>query len=204
MRITEKAKKNLYNLSIRKRLAYSNMLMFLIPVAVTLVTAAFASVIAFFAFERFYLPRIGLTVRGIHEIGERYEADLKSFPMLVAILLVIMLAVLVLSIFLTNRFLLRFMFRHVEEPLELLTNGASKIGRGELDSRIRYDRNDEFRPVCEAFNEMGNRLRAAADRSAAEIERDYLELGGFSVSLCTDGESGLDEAKTGRYDFISA
>ncbi len=51
---------------------------------------------------------------------------------------------------------------------------------------------------------MGNRLRAAADRSAAEIERDYLELGGFSVSLCTDGESGLDEAKTGRYDFISA
>lgn len=127
MRITEKAKKNLYNLSIRKLLAYSNMLMFLIPVAVTLVTAAFASVIAFFAFERFYLPRIGLTVRGIHEIGERYEDDLKSFLMLVAILLVIMLAILVLSIFLTNRFLLRFMFRHVEEPLELLTNGASKI-----------------------------------------------------------------------------
>ena len=40
------------------------------------------------------------------------------------------------------------------------------------------------------------------DADIAEIERDYLELGGFSVTWCADGESGLGEAKTGKYDLV--
>lgn len=40
------------------------------------------------------------------------------------------------------------------------------------------------------------------DRDIAEIERDYLELGGFSVTVRSDGDSGLAEAKTGAYDLV--
>ena len=40
------------------------------------------------------------------------------------------------------------------------------------------------------------------DPDIAEIERDYLELGGFSVTVRADGESGLTEAKSGRYDLV--
>lgn len=40
------------------------------------------------------------------------------------------------------------------------------------------------------------------DNDIAEIERDYLELGGFSVTIRTDGESGLAEAKNGGYDLV--
>ncbi len=40
------------------------------------------------------------------------------------------------------------------------------------------------------------------DADIAEIERDYLELGGFSVTVRSDGESGLDEAKNGKYDLV--
>ena len=76
MRINEKLKKQLSHLSIRKRLIYSNILMFLIPVTVTVLTAIGALGIAFYAFERFYLPRMGLTLKGIHEMGEQYEHDL--------------------------------------------------------------------------------------------------------------------------------
>ena len=40
------------------------------------------------------------------------------------------------------------------------------------------------------------------DRDIAEIERDYLELGGFSVTIESDGTAGLTAAKTGRFDLV--
>ncbi len=65
MRICQKLSARLDRLSIQKRLTYSNILMFLIPVAVTLISALGALGVAFFAFERFCLPRMGLTLRGL-------------------------------------------------------------------------------------------------------------------------------------------
>ncbi len=40
------------------------------------------------------------------------------------------------------------------------------------------------------------------DPAIARIERDYLELSGFSVTLREDGESGLQEALRGECDII--
>ena len=40
------------------------------------------------------------------------------------------------------------------------------------------------------------------DKSIAELERDYLELNGFEVTICEDGEKGLEEALGGGYDLI--
>ena len=40
------------------------------------------------------------------------------------------------------------------------------------------------------------------DKSIAELERDYLELNGFEVTICEDGEKGLEEALGGSYDLI--
>ncbi len=40
------------------------------------------------------------------------------------------------------------------------------------------------------------------DPAIARIERDYLQLSGFSVTLREDGESGLREARQGNYDII--
>ena len=49
---------------------------------------------------------------------------------------------------------------------------------------------------------MANILIIEDDNDIAEIERDYLELGGFSVTVRANGESGLTEAKSGRYDLV--
>ena len=49
---------------------------------------------------------------------------------------------------------------------------------------------------------MANILIIEDDPDIAEIERDYLTLGGFSVTVRADGVSGLDEAKTGKYDLV--
>lgn len=40
------------------------------------------------------------------------------------------------------------------------------------------------------------------DRDIAAIERDYLELAGYSVVLVEDGNLGLEEGLSGRYDLI--
>ncbi len=40
------------------------------------------------------------------------------------------------------------------------------------------------------------------DKSIAELERDYLELNGFEVTICEDGTKGLEEALGGGYDMI--
>jgi DNA-binding response OmpR family regulator len=39
------------------------------------------------------------------------------------------------------------------------------------------------------------------DLSIAELERDYLEVSGFQVKICTDGVAGLNEIKENKYDL---
>ena len=40
------------------------------------------------------------------------------------------------------------------------------------------------------------------DISIAEIERDFLLIDGFDVTICTDGLDGYNNARTGQYDLI--
>ncbi len=40
------------------------------------------------------------------------------------------------------------------------------------------------------------------DLSIAELEKDYLEISGFEVNICTDGVSGLNEIKENNYDLV--
>lgn len=183
MRIVKKLKNGINNLSVKKRLAYSNILMFLIPVAATMVTAIGALAVAFYAFKKFYLPRMGLTMKELHEMGEQYEHELKSFLLLVAGLCLVMLILLILAIVFTNRFLTGFIFRRVAEPLDLLTDGVAHISRGDLDYTVSYNRTDEFAPVFEAFNEMVRRLSESAERSASEEQSRRELFAGISHDL---------------------
>lgn len=48
-----------------------------------------------------------------------------------------------------------------------------------------------------------NRILIVEDEEAiAELEKDYLELSGFDVTICNDGEQGLKEALTGKYNLL--
>ena len=89
--------------------------------------------------------------------GERLSGGLRVAVALSALLV---LAAIFCSILLTNRFLTRFVFRRIESPLDLLVAGVRRIGEGDLDYRISYEQPDEFAPVCTAFNEMAERLKA--------------------------------------------
>ena len=81
-----------------------------------------------------------------------------------------MMVALVFIIFLTNRFLTRFVFRRISEPLKTLAEGVHQIRDGNLTHRIDYLEKNEFLPVCEDFNEMATRLRASVEQSQKEEE----------------------------------
>lgn len=51
-----------------------------------------------------------------------------------------------------------------------LAEGVRQIRDGNLGHRIAHAQRDEFQPVCEAFNEMADRLRASVEQSQREEE----------------------------------
>lgn len=86
-------------------------------------------------------------------------------------------------VFFTSRFLTRFVFQNIRQPLEILADGVTQIRDGNLDYRIDYKRKDEFRPVCEAFNEMAGRLKESVQAvQKQEMNRKEL-LAGISHDL---------------------
>lgn len=88
---------------------------------------------------------------------------------------IVILFTIFLSILFTNRFLTKFVFQKIEEPLDILTNGVHEIRDGNLDYRIAYDRGDEFLPVCEDFNQMAEKLQTLVDQLQQQ-ERSRKEL----------------------------
>lgn len=92
---------------------------------------------------------------------------LKSWGIGIGLFLVVLLLFVVV---LTNRFLTRFVFRHIAQPLKILGEGVHQIRDGNLTYRISYTEPDEFRPICEDFNDMAGRLRDSVSRSQKEEE----------------------------------
>ena len=55
---------------IKKRLARSNIAMFVIPVTVAVLLFAVGLALAFFLLEQVYLPRLGVSLQELHQTGE--------------------------------------------------------------------------------------------------------------------------------------
>lgn len=135
---------------IQERLKRSNLIMLVVPVAV-------AGVLVLLL-ETIYLPRLGLTMQDLRTLGEQAEAafaDLKHFVVLYG---VVVIAVLLAAVVRTNLWLPRNLFAHIREPLAALMRGIHHIQNGDLNAPIAYTKNDEFRPACDAVDEMAARL----------------------------------------------
>ncbi len=69
-----------------------------------------------------------------------------------------------------NRFLTKFVFKKINEPLNILVSGVDQIKNGNLDVKLVYKSDDEFAKVIDSFNEMTIKLK-----EIKEIERKYEE-----------------------------
>jgi signal transduction histidine kinase len=96
-----------------------------------------------------------------------------------------MFAAMIAIIFFTNRILTRRMVKSIVTPLDTLSYGVEQVRDGNLDFRLDYLGNDEFSPVCAAFNEMARRLQNSEDARTQDEESRKELIAGISHDLRT-------------------
>jgi len=130
-----------------------------------------------------------LTYNGVEYVIYLYNTQSQlsytSLKVAVAIAGSVLILAIFLSVFFTDRFLTRFVFKHIEGPLDMLVGGVRQISEGNLDYRLEYSGKDEFLPVCQDFNDMTGRLKESVERSRHEEESRKELMAGISHDLRT-------------------
>ncbi len=170
-------------MTIQKRLARSNIAMLLIPVLVAAVLLLIGMAIAFILLERVYLPQLGISLRELHQTGEQIEALLSGSAAILCIYAGTVLIALLAAIALTNLYLTRSLFRHISQPLDALSSGVARIRDGDLDTPIAYAGADEFKPACDAVDEMAARLKVSLEQQQLQQQKKQELIVGISHDL---------------------
>ncbi|MDO5149276.1 MAG: ATP-binding protein [Oscillospiraceae bacterium] len=119
----------------------------------------------------------------IYSNSDMRESQLNE--LLVKNILVILCVMIIAAVIVTNRFLTKFIFRKIEAPLDILTDGVHQIRDGNLDYRITYSGKDEFQTVCEAFNDMAARLKESVEITQKNDQNRKELIAGISHDLRT-------------------
>ena len=170
-------------MTVRQRLARSNICMFLIPLLIAALLLLLGGGIALYILETTYLPRLGLSLQEMHMTLEQYEAAFSSFETFIWIYLGAVGTALLLTICFTNVYLTRSLFHHISAPLDELVAGVERIQRGDLDSPIAYAGNDEFKAACDAVDLMAAKLKAALEAEQRRTQSRKELIAGMSHDL---------------------
>ena len=170
-------------MTIKKRLARSNLMMLVIPVLTAGVLLVIGLAAALFLLQTVYLPQMGLSLRELHQTGEQIETLLSGLETFACVYAGAVIAALLLSIALTNLYLTRSIFRHISEPLDTLTAGVARIRDGDLDAPIAYSEPDEFKSACDAVDEMAARLKASLEQQQLAQQKKQELIVGMSHDL---------------------
>ena len=192
--------------------------MLLIPVAIAAVLLLAGGGLAALLLKRVYLPRLGLSMAALHETGEQLEAAFAGAKVIAVIYGSAVVLALLAAIAFTNFYLTRHLFRHIQQPLDTFVSGVRRIESGDLDAPIGYETADEFKPACDAVDEMAARLRASLDaqshqqqqKSAAAIRRGNRSRSGpdrrvfYASSFASPPEAVLKCGKPARLSSLDA
>ena len=126
---------------------------------------------------------IGKTDYQIFILGTRVDGIDGSLKIVIVIATLIVICSIIIAVFMTNRFLIKFVFKKIENPLDILVNGVREIDSGNLDYRISYDEDNEFTPICDEFNEMAERLKESVEQTRRNEESRKELMAGISHDL---------------------
>ena len=169
-------------MTIRKRLARSNLIMILIPMAIAAALLLLGGGLAVLLLKRVYLPRLGLSMAALHETGERLEAAFDGAKTIAAIYGGTVILALLAAIGFTNLYLTKHLFRHIQKPLDILVSGVKRIQEGNLDAPIGHVVPDEFKPACDTVDEMAARLKTSLEAQSRQQQKQEL-IAGMSHDL---------------------
>lgn len=170
-------------MTIQERLKRSNFIMLVVPILIAGVLLAVGLGALVVLLETVYLPRLGLTLRDLHDIGEEVEPMFHGIKLFVVLYAVIVLAALLAAVLFTNLYLTKTLFAHIQKPLDALVQGVQRIQDGDLDSPIAYEEPDEFRPACDAVDEMAARLKDSLAQQQREQQKKQELIAGMSHDL---------------------
>lgn len=97
--------------------------------------------------------------------------------------IVVVFALIVITI--TNGILSSKIYKNLIKPLELLSYGADQIKNGNLDFDMNYECDDEFKQVCDDFDEMRKRLKESVQAKLKYEENRKELVAGISHDLRT-------------------
>ncbi len=115
--------------------------------------------------------------------GQLIPPTFSKLRILTGCSIVILIFGVIISTYLTNRFLIRFAFEKIQEPMEVLARGVQEISEGNLDYQIEYNVQDEFTPICENFNGMARRLKESVELTQRQEAGRKELLAGISHDL---------------------
>ena len=170
-------------MTIRERLKRSNLIMLVVPVAIAGVLLAAGLGVLAALLEAVYLPRLGLTMQSLHDLGEEVEPVFRSLKLFILVYAAIVFAALLAAVIFTNLYLTKNLFTHIEKPLAALVQGVQRIENGNLDAPIAYPEADEFRPACDMVDEMAARLKASLAQQQREQQKKQELIAGMSHDL---------------------
>jgi len=142
-------------MTIKKRLFISNLIMTIAPFVISIIMVIASISILNMATNGEHEIRGG---SGLRAVGLA-EGDFQAIVLTVAVILFFCSVVV-----LTNRLLTKFVFKKIMHPLEMLGEGVSHISEGNLNYKINFDEENEFKPICEAFNNMAAELNASNEK----------------------------------------
>ena len=182
-------------MTIKRQLFYSNIRMVLVSVGGILAAYLTARI-------------VGSIIFGMQEYP-----DIELFRRIRWSLWPITLVLFVVLFTIINSILSHRMTKRIIRPLDILSDGVGQIQKNNFAYRIDYHDDDEFRPVCEIFNQMAAQLEASTiQRLKDEANRREL-LAGISHDLRTplttingylDGlESGVASTPEMREKYFS-
>ena len=162
-------------MTIRKRLARSNIAMLVIPI----LAAALLLLLG--------LGAVLLLLRGnlmtLHDAVEQIESVLHGFKLTLCAFAAVAVLLMLAAVALTDLYLTRSLFRHISQPLDTLTAGVARIRDGDLDTPIAYTEPDEFKAACDAVDEMAARLKASLEQQQAAQQQKQELIAGMSHDL---------------------
>jgi signal transduction histidine kinase len=86
---------------------------------------------------------------------------------------------------LVNNFLTYRLIKNIAHPLEILSEGIRQVQQYNLAYRVNYKKEDEFRPICDTFDEMTAYLEATALRQRKDEANRRELIAGISHDLRT-------------------
>lgn len=172
-------------MTVREQLKRSNFIMLVVPLCLAGVLLAVGLGAMVVLLDTIYLPRLGLTLRDLHAMGEEAEQVFRGMKWFIVLYAAVVLAALLAAVVFTNLYLTKTLFAHIQGSLDVLVQGVQRIETGDLDSPIAYQKPDEFLPACNAVDEMAARLKESLTQQQEQQQKKQELIASMSHDLKT-------------------